>query len=151
MNTFDGLHQALRWLRNRRGLQQKEIAEAAGITRGMLSAYENGKQNPSLETLDKLLQALGAGLPELYEALSLQQGAQVPPARPSASTRPPLDNSTVPAGLDLNLYKLLDIDRPLSVDQEHALRQVLAGFHQLVRAKLRELDQGLVPPHTTDD
>jgi transcriptional regulator with XRE-family HTH domain len=49
---------ALRRLRERRGVQQYRVADLAGITKGMLSAYENGKRCPSLPTLVSLLQAL---------------------------------------------------------------------------------------------
>ena len=37
---LNGLGQALRWLRDRQGKKQYQVAEAAGITKGMLSAYE---------------------------------------------------------------------------------------------------------------
>jgi transcriptional regulator with XRE-family HTH domain len=49
---------ALRRLRERRGARQNRIADLAGITKGMLSAYETGRQCPSLPTLVSLLQAL---------------------------------------------------------------------------------------------
>lgn len=71
MYLFDNLGRALRWLRDRRDKKQYEVAEAAGITKGMLCAYETGKQRPSLETLDKLLHALDADLSTLQEALAL--------------------------------------------------------------------------------
>ena len=57
--TLSGLGQALRWLRDRQGKKQYQVAEAAGITKGMLSAYETGRQRPSLETLEKILDTLG--------------------------------------------------------------------------------------------
>lgn len=71
MYLFDHLGKALRWLRDRRGKKQYEVAEEAGITKGMLCAYETGKQRPSLETLDKILHALDADLVTLHEALAL--------------------------------------------------------------------------------
>lgn len=51
---------ALRALREDRGLRQYVLAERAGITKAMLSAYENGKRRPSLGTLDRILAALDA-------------------------------------------------------------------------------------------
>ena len=36
--VLNGLGQALRWLRDRLGKKQYQVAEAAGITKGMLSA-----------------------------------------------------------------------------------------------------------------
>ena len=40
--------------RRRRGLNQKELAEAAGISRKALCEYESGKCKPSHQTIDKL-------------------------------------------------------------------------------------------------
>jgi len=71
MALFDPLDRALRWLREERRLRQYEIAEAAGITKAMLSAYETGKQKPSLETLEKLLTALKCDLVDLQHALDI--------------------------------------------------------------------------------
>lgn len=78
MSIFQNLGRALRWLRDQRGKKQYEVAQAAGITKGMLCAYETGKQRPSLDTLDKLLAALGCGLIELHEALALVNGRYAP-------------------------------------------------------------------------
>jgi len=123
----------------RRNLQQQEVAAAAGITPGKLSAYENGRTRPSIETLDRLLDAMEAGLPDLHEALRVQQGRELPAPRASRPAVPPPDAPTLPADPGVNLYQVLDIDQPLPVDQEYALRQLLAGFLDLVRAKHREL------------
>jgi transcriptional regulator with XRE-family HTH domain len=49
---------ALRRLREQRGHRQTMAADLAGITRGMLSAYETGRQCPSLATLVAILRAL---------------------------------------------------------------------------------------------
>src|SRR5437764_7191562 len=71
---LNGLGQALRWLRDRRGRKQYEVAEAAGITKGMLSAYETGRQRPSLETLEKILSTLGCDLNDLHNAIQIING-----------------------------------------------------------------------------
>jgi transcriptional regulator with XRE-family HTH domain len=49
---------ALRRLRLERRLLSKQVASRAGITRPMLSRYEQGQQHPSLPNLVKVLQAL---------------------------------------------------------------------------------------------
>jgi transcriptional regulator with XRE-family HTH domain len=69
-----GLGQALRWLRERQARKQYQVAGDAGITKGMLSAYETGRQRPSLETLDKLLETLGCDLNDLHNALQIVNG-----------------------------------------------------------------------------
>lgn len=87
MALFDPLDRALRWLREERRLRQYEIAEAAGITKAMLSAYETGKQKPSLDSLDKLLTALDCDLADLQHALDIfhhhssrsRLGEEIPP------------------------------------------------------------------------
>jgi transcriptional regulator with XRE-family HTH domain len=59
---------ALVVLRHRRGLKQYELADRAGVTRGMLCAYETGKQLPSVRTLSALLEALRFTYADLEEA-----------------------------------------------------------------------------------
>ena len=71
---LNGLGQALRWLRDRQGKKQYQVAEAAGITKGMLSAYETGRQRPSLETLEKILDTLGCDLNDLHNAIQIING-----------------------------------------------------------------------------
>ena len=65
LSVFAGLGPALRRLRRLRGLSQRVLAEAAGVTRPMISAYERGRTTPSVETLDRLLAVLGASLADL--------------------------------------------------------------------------------------
>ena len=69
---FSGLGKALRLLRDKRGKSQKEVAAAAGITPPMLSAYENERTSPEMETLDKILDlGLQASLADLTWALDV--------------------------------------------------------------------------------
>src|SRR5882672_990497 len=42
-SVLNGLGQALRWLRERHGRKQYQVADTAGITKGMLSSYETGR------------------------------------------------------------------------------------------------------------
>ena len=65
LSVFAGLGPTLRRLRRLRGMSQRDVAQASGITRPMLSGYERGRTLPSVETLDRLLAALGASLAEL--------------------------------------------------------------------------------------
>ncbi|HEX5761473.1 MAG TPA: helix-turn-helix transcriptional regulator [Thermoanaerobaculia bacterium] len=138
MHLFENLGRALRWLRDRQGKKQYEVAESAGITKGMLCAYETGKQRPSLETLDKLLLALGCDLLALHEALALVSGRyaalQVAAPRPSAPRGAyPLPPPEAGAVSDL----------PVA-----GVGEVLRGFHALVRQLQVVLEQvpAGVPP-----
>ena len=46
-------------LRERAGMQQKEVAIAVGITRPTVSEWENQKKNPSGERLERLVEIFG--------------------------------------------------------------------------------------------
>ena len=52
----------IRRAREEAGLTQAELAERAGTSQAALSAYENGRKQPSVETLSRILAAAGAGL-----------------------------------------------------------------------------------------
>ena len=50
-------------------MKQHQVAERAGIARPTLSAYERGRVRPSLETLERILSAMGGDLGQLAGAL----------------------------------------------------------------------------------
>src|SRR5262249_25993442 len=55
-------------LRAERQLQQRQLAEKAGMTPSMLSQIESGRLTPSLHTLGKLAGALGIPIAALFES-----------------------------------------------------------------------------------
>ncbi len=57
---------AVRLWREERGLTQRALAEAAGISPSMLNEVEKGKRAPSLPTAKALTEALGVGLDDLF-------------------------------------------------------------------------------------
>ena len=130
-SVLDGLGQALRWLRDRHNRKQYQVAEAAGITKGMLSAYETGRQRPSLETLDKLLGTLGCTLHDLHNAIEIING------RPAIGRTAVLPSDSAVGRWNSrgfpDLYSVLGHSNPLPPDLERAFSQLLDGFHQLVR------------------
>jgi transcriptional regulator with XRE-family HTH domain len=65
----------LKHLREQRELAQYMLADLAGITKAMLSAYETGRQCPSLLTLVKLLAALGFSWQEFGRVLQSHEDA----------------------------------------------------------------------------
>lgn len=140
MSIFHGLGRALRWLRDRQGKRQYQVADAAGITKAMLSAYETGKQKPSLDTLEKILTALECDLNDLHNAL------QIVNERPEAIRRSGMQQREVWPGQrremqdsprdgegSANVYNILGINRQLPAQEEQALSEMLQGFHKLVR------------------
>lgn len=52
-------------LRRERGLTQKNLGELCGIAEPNIRKYENSKQNPKLETVEKIATALGVTAFEL--------------------------------------------------------------------------------------
>jgi len=145
MGAFRDLGKALRWLRTRQDKKQYEIAEVAGITKAMLSAYETGKQNPSIETLEKILEALHSELPDLHHALSVNQRGGGEDASETAAWHSHRLQRGRPFTAEprINVYQVLDIDHPLPADQEFAFTQTLAGFHSLLRLMYREAQEAL--------
>jgi transcriptional regulator with XRE-family HTH domain len=129
MAVFDDLGRALRWLRDQRRKKQYEVAEAAGITKGMLCAYETGKQRPSLDTLDKLLTALGCGLLELHDALALVNGRLAPLG--AAAGQAPAAVSASGAGS--GAYAHAGGGDELAEGAAAPLGEMVRGFHHLVR------------------
>ena len=65
MMTLGGRIKALR---AERQLQQRQLAEKAGLTPSMLSQIESGRLTPSLNTVGKLASALGVPIASLFES-----------------------------------------------------------------------------------
>lgn len=131
---------ALRWLRDRQARKQYQVADSAGITKGMLSAYETGRQRPSLETLEKILQTLGCDLNDLHQALRVVNGDLEPPPVPPASrfSREPRHpwgglSGEVSSADDALLTQILGGPHTLDPEEEAALLQMVKGFHRLLR------------------
>src|SRR2546428_11802833 len=62
------LGQRIKALRAERRLQQRQLAEKAGLTPSMLSQIESGRLTPSLHTLGKVAGALGVPIASLFAA-----------------------------------------------------------------------------------
>jgi transcriptional regulator with XRE-family HTH domain len=56
-------------LREAKGLSQGDIHRATGIDRAYISNLEAGKQNPTLETIAKIAEALGVSSDQLLKQL----------------------------------------------------------------------------------
>lgn len=68
----------IRSARVRQGLSQAELADRAGTSQPVISAYENGRRSPSIGTLRRLVAAAG-------ERLEVGLGARTPALPPPAS------------------------------------------------------------------
>lgn len=146
-SVLTGLGQALRWLRDRTGKKQYQVAEAAGVTKGMLSAYETGRQKPSLDTLDKLLTTMKCDLHDLHNAIQIVNGR--PPAGRPLSLAGAESGVIGDRGLP-DLYSVLGQDEALSPELERAFGELLDGFHKLLRYMHRSLAAPAAPAPQVD-
>lgn len=135
---LNGLGQALRWLRDRQGKKQYQVADTAGITKGMLSAYETGRQRPSLETLEKILDTLGCDLNDLHNAIQIINGRpeQMKRRGDGAGSEEEDEAPRVSPGSGIGrseLQRLLGSRDSLPPEEEKALGEMLDGFHKFLR------------------
>lgn len=71
MAMFTNLGRTLGLLRELRGKSQARVAREAGIGKSQLSKYENGKELPKLDSLEKVLIALKVSYFEFFYTLHL--------------------------------------------------------------------------------
>jgi transcriptional regulator with XRE-family HTH domain len=137
MPVFQGLDKALRWLRLQAHRKQRDVAQAAGITQAMLCSYEQGKRVPSLPSLEKILDTLGADLGRLAEVMALVADEPLPPMRRPPPPAPPLPDATAEilgAGRGrVDVSAFLGLAGALSPEKEAALQQILDGVCQWLR------------------
>ncbi|HET9229600.1 MAG TPA: helix-turn-helix transcriptional regulator [Thermoanaerobaculia bacterium] len=154
MPIFTSLGRALRWLRDRQGKRQYQVADAAGITKAMLSAYETGKQKPSLDTLEKILDALDCNLNDLHNSLQIvnerPEAIRRQGGRESSWGRHPSQDMFGDRG-GSDVYHVLGINRPIPPIEEQALSEMLQGFHKLVRYFHDTVSQALPPEPEAED
>ena len=53
-------------LRTQRGLTLRQLEKLSGISKSQLNAIENGQANPTVYTLERIADALGVQLIELF-------------------------------------------------------------------------------------
>jgi len=69
MGEFQGIGEALKILRGRTGLKQREVGKEAGVTPAMISTYETDKAIPLIPTVESLLAAMGFDRFDLLNAI----------------------------------------------------------------------------------
>ena len=62
-------------MRERRGWNQVDLADRAGIKRSALGNYESGVRSPGLDVLEQLADAFGVSLGDMVNGVELQEGS----------------------------------------------------------------------------
>jgi transcriptional regulator with XRE-family HTH domain len=85
------LGERIRSLRVERALQQRQLADKAGLTPSMVSQIESGRLTPSLHTLAKVAGALGVPIAALFDGAP---GGSIHVTRSGESPQMSFDGST---------------------------------------------------------
>jgi transcriptional regulator with XRE-family HTH domain len=137
MPRFDNVGKAILLLREKQNKSQKELAAEAGITGAMLSNYETGVKKPSIDSLGKILDALGLYLGKLDDALDVvndrdfRRGEE--PRRESATGSP--------EGVDLPRF--LGVQGELPPDLELGFTEMVRGFQRVARHVYQAMVSGI--------
>ncbi len=59
----------VKYFRNKQGISQEKLALKAEIDRTYLAGVEQGKRNPSIKSLEKIVKALGISFHEFFEGI----------------------------------------------------------------------------------
>lgn len=59
----------IRELRNSQGISQEKLALKADLDRTYLAGVELGRRNPSMKSLEKIVQALGVSFEEFFRGM----------------------------------------------------------------------------------
>ena len=68
---WQNLGTTLALIRALRGQSQTAVAKAARVGKGQLSKYEHGIELPRLDSLSRVLEALGVGYQQFFSTMSL--------------------------------------------------------------------------------
>jgi transcriptional regulator with XRE-family HTH domain len=104
MAMFTNLGHTLGLLRELRGKSQARVAREAGIGKSQLSKYENGKELPKLDSLEKVLIALKVSYFEFFYTLHLvdRRASELEPLENGDGEAPPPEPLPLPSFLPGN-------------------------------------------------
>jgi transcriptional regulator with XRE-family HTH domain len=151
MAMFVNLGRTLSLLRELRGKSQARVAREAGIGKSQLSKYENGKELPKLDSLEKVLNALKVGYFEFFYTLYLVDRRAADLARAEAGEEGAAEEGgegegEIPAAAEEPLYMppLHNNGNTLLADTtDQAFSQVFTDLLLLYR---RVFEQMVLPP-----
>ena len=76
-NIFEILGKRIKTERQKRGLTQEGLAEAAGISNNFVSYIENGKKTASINTVKKIADVFEMPISKLFSEIPLEKKATV--------------------------------------------------------------------------
>lgn len=139
MGMFTNLGRTLSLLRELRGKSQARVAREAGIGKSQLSKYENGKELPKFDSLEKVLNALEVGYFEFFYTLYLVD-------RRAADLELGDEGETVRAPVEpLYLPPLVKGESLLAESTDQAFRQVFNDLLMLYRRVFEQVVLAAVP------
>src|SRR6476659_2015539 len=141
---FANLGRTLGPLRELRGKSQARVAREAGIGKSQLSKYENGKELPKLDSLEKVLNALKVGYFEFFYTLYLvdRRAADLERADGEESA----DAAAVGSSEDpLYLPPLVKGESVLAASTDQAFRQVFTDLLLLYRRVFEQVVLAAAP------
>jgi len=153
MIMFANLGRTLSLLRELRGKSQARIAREAGIGKSQLSKYENGKELPKLDSLEKVLNALKVGYFEFFYTLYLVDRRAADLARGADGDDADSDTAaTVSEGPRETLYMppLLNGNTLLAETTDQAFSQVFTDLLLLYRRVFEQMVLSGVHPLEDD-
>lgn len=68
MSVQRRLSSNLQRIRREKGLSQEELAHRARVHQAYLSGLENGRRNPSIKIIERIADALGVDVVDLFKA-----------------------------------------------------------------------------------
>jgi len=147
----EALGRTIKVVRTDRGIDRRDLAEAAGISYSYLTEIENGNKPPSSSVLEPIARALGLRMSELIQAAedrrditeltqdrSAEQGARSP-----ASSAPSSEELLPRANRSDAAFRAIPA-------RYHAMRPSYRGTNRDLRAALMELE-GLLPSLSPED
>jgi transcriptional regulator with XRE-family HTH domain len=133
MAMFANVGLTLSLLREVRGKSQAFLAREAGIGKSQLSKYENGKELPKLDSLEKVLNALKVGYFEFFYTLHLVD-------RRAADLAPAKGEAAAPRAEPLYMPPLFSGGNSLLADPtDQAFSQVFADLMLLYRRLIEQM------------
>lgn len=144
----------IRDARTRAGLTQVQLAERAGVTQSVISTYENGRREPSLAALQRLLRAAGFAAtvdllpadapPPLHERIIVARDALVQVVHRNGGAQPrlvPVDRRADDRGQREEVALLVDLEPGAGI---FTLMRIQDEAEQLLGADVEVLDAASV-------